>query len=172
MNFLKRLEKGLRAFSDEVSKPQSHADGEAFEDYVRKVNFPSDRYKLLHRSHSYTTNNRDYVESSLKPDFLFEDLENNKKFYVEVKWRAGYYNSEDKIEWCKPYQLKRYKEIDKNEHKVFILLGIGENSDDPEQITLFPLSSCNFCALYDSFFDKYLFYPGKPVFSNYLWSLK
>lgn len=172
MSVVKKLIKGIKAFSNEVNKPASFEKGEEFEEYVRKYIFPKSDYDLIHKTHDYNSNNGDYVESSLKPDFKFRDKKNAKEFYVEVKWRKGVYNRENKIEWCNPKQLKRYTSIDKNEDKVFIVLGFGDKAERPEEIVLFPMSGCKYNALYDSFLDKYSFYVGKPVFSGYLWKMK
>jgi hypothetical protein len=172
MSLIKRLGKGLKALTDEMTKPESFVKGEEFEEYVRKILFPHSDFKLLHKTHDYNSNNGDYVESSLKPDFKFRDSKNRKEFYVEAKWRSGVYNRENKISWCNQGQLKRYKAIDKNDAKVFIALGIGDDPLRPDEIALFPISSCNYTALYDSFIDKYSFYVNKPVFSRYLWKLK
>ncbi|WP_421803647.1 hypothetical protein [Flagellimonas sp.] len=166
---LKRIAKAVK---EEINKPQSFAKGEAFEEYVRKFVFPKEHYKLLRRTHDYRSNNEDYIEDSMLPDFDFECIKTGKKFHVEAKFRNGVYNHKDKIEWCKPFQLKRYQELDKVQD-VFIVLGLGNKASRPEEIILFPLKSCTFTGLYDSFLDKYSFpYIDKPVFSSYLWKLK
>lgn len=172
MSLLRKITNGITAFTNEVNKPNSFIKGEAFEDYVRKYIFPKSDYDLVHRTHDYNSNNGDYVESSLKPDFMFRDKKNGKEFYVEAKWRKGIYNRENKIEWCNDKQLKRYKAIDKNENKVFVILGFGDKPTYPKEIVIFPMKGCNYNALYDSFLDRYSFYVNKPVFSDYLWKLK
>lgn len=172
MGLIKRLSKGLKLLTNEMTKPDSFVKGEDFEEYVRKTLFPSSNFQLVHKTHDYNSNSRDYIESSLLPDFKFRDMKNGKEFYVEVKWRRGQYNREDKITWCNPNQLKRYKSIDRNESKVFIALGLGVKPLRPDEIALFPVSGCNFCDLYGSFIKKYSFYVNKPVFSGYLWKLK
>lgn len=172
MSILKKFTKGLQAFSNEVNKPSSFEKGEAFENYVREYLFPIQDYDLVHKTHDYHSNNGDYVESSLKPDFKFRDKKTKKEFYVEVKWRKGFYNKQYKVEWCNTQQLRRYKAIDKKEDKVFVVLGFGDKPARPEEIILFPMSSCNYTGLYDSFLDNYSFYVDKPVFSGYLWKLK
>lgn len=169
MGLLNRISKVLK---NEMIKPQSFVKGEAFEKYVREILFPQSDYILVHKTHDYNSNNGDYIESSLKPDFLFRDKKTGKQFYVEAKWRSGYYNRENKIEWCNEKQLKRYKAIDKNDNKVFIVLGFGDKPTAPKEIVLFPLSACNYCALFDSFLNKYTFYVKKSVFPEFLWKLK
>lgn len=172
MGILRVFGKMLEAGFDEATKPESFRKGEKFEQYVRDVVFPKSTFTLVHKTHDYKGNRGDYVESSLKPDYLFRKKKSRKEFYVEVKWRSGYYNKEIKIEWCNQKQLKRYKAINKNEAKVFVIIGFGDYPDDPDGIVLFPLDACNYTGLYDSFLDKYNFYAGKPVFPGYLWKLK
>jgi hypothetical protein len=172
MSLLRKITNGITAFTNEVNKPDSFAKGEEFEEYIRKYTFPKLNYDLIHRTHDYNSNNGDYVESSLKPDFKFRDKKTGKEFYVEVKFRKGVYNFKNKIEWCNEKQFKIYKAIEKNESKVFIALGFGDKASKPLEIILFPVSGCNYNALYDSFLNKYSFYKDKPVFSDYLWKLK
>lgn len=161
----------VKAVTDEVLKPASFVKGEDFENYVREVVFPKQHYKLVNRTHNYQTNKEDYVDNSLLPDFELQCLETKKKFHVEVKFRKGTYNKNDKIEWCKSYQLKRYKSIDKAQ-PVFLAMGIGDSPKKPDEVFIIPMSSINFCEFYDSFLDRYSFYVDKPIFSSYLWRLK
>lgn len=172
MSFLRSLEKGIKAFTNEAAKPESFYKGEAFEEYIRQFTLPTKDYDLLHKTHDYNNNKKDFVESSLYPDYLFRDKRTGKEFFVEVKFRNGFYDNKNMISWCNYNQLKRYKEIDEQGKKVFIVLGLGDYPKRPHALFLFPLSGCNFCKLYDSFLEKYSFYPDKPVFSSYLWKLK
>ena len=172
MSLIKKFNRGIKALKNELTKPDSFVKGEEFEEYVRTYLFPLSDYDLVHKTHDYNSNNEDYVESSLKPDFELRDRKTGEEFFVEAKWRSGRYNRENKIEWSNQKQLRRYKAIDKNEHKVFIVLGFGDTPQRPEEIILFPISGCNYYALFDSFLDKYSFYVDKPVFSEYLWRLR
>lgn len=171
MNRFKRLLKGSKKFFDEINKPDSFVKGEEFEDYVRKYMFPQDNYQLIHKTHNYENNRDDFVESSLLPDFKLRDLKNGREFYVECKFRNGYLNQKDQIEWCNKNQLKRYQRIHKNDAPVFIALGFGDKGSYPEDLCLFSLREAKWTGLYPSFLDKYEFYLDKPVFSGYLWKL-
>ena len=104
------------------------------------------------------------------PDYKFRCKETSKEFYVEVKFREGAYYK-NKVEWCKPYQLKRYKEIDQKEAPVYLTLGLGDKASKPTELFIIPIARIDYCAFYDSFLDKYSFYVEKPVFSSYLWKL-
>lgn len=166
-----KILRGVKRFAEEVNKPDSFVKGEAFEEYVRQNPFPMDRYKLIHRSHDYNTNQSDYVESSLLPDFKFRDLATNKEFFVECKFRSGVYSRGSKIEWCSKSQLHRYLKVHKEIAPVFIALGIGSKAKRPDEIILFNIETGSYTGLYDTFLDQYSFYVDKPVFSGYLWKL-
>ncbi|GAB5399302.1 MAG: hypothetical protein Aureis2KO_08870 [Aureisphaera sp.] len=172
MNFLRRVENGFRVFTKEVTKTDSFSKGEEFEEYVRKVLFPQARFQLLHKSQDHDTHRDDVPQSSLRPDFKFRDTKNGQEFYVEAKWRNGSFAKDNKIQWCNKNQLKHYKTIDEYDSKVFVVLGLGESPKQPNEVVLFPMSSCNFNSLYDTFLNKYAFYLGRPVFSGYLWNLR
>ncbi len=170
MNIIKAIGKGIKTISDELNKPESFSKGEAFEEYIRQYTFPKERFDLIHKTHNYQANKEDYVESSLYPDFKLRCKETSKVFYLEVKFRQGAYHK-NKIEWSKPYQLKRYKAIAEEGIPIFLALGLGDNPKKPTEIFIIPIDKIEFCAFYDSFLDKYSFYIDKPVFSSYLWKL-
>src|SRR5690606_41378594 len=67
----------------------------------------------LHISHM--TNTDIYTLSLHDALPIFRDKKSGKEFYVEAKWRAGYYTRGNKIQWCNQNQLNRYKKLDKAE---------------------------------------------------------
>ena len=119
MGLISILSKGLNAMIDEALTPESFKMGEKYEIYVREFLFVKNYYDLLERTHNYSTNSKDYVHSSLKPDFKFRDKWTKKEFYVESKFRTNDYKG--KIVWCNDTQLKRYQEYSK-ECPVFLIL--------------------------------------------------
>jgi len=166
-----RLFRGLRAFFQEIFKPESFVKREAFENYVRNKIFPLSNYHLIYKTPNYNENRKDYIETTLYPDFMFREKDSDKSFFVEAKWRNGEYRKKGKIPWSYTKQLKRYKAVDK-EDKVFIILGVGGKPSNPDKIALFPVSGCNYIELYDKFIDKYSIPVNKPVSAKYLWRLK
>jgi len=74
------------------------------------------------------------VQDSEEPDFKFRVIRTGKAFWVEAKYLSRYY--ENKVECYKPYQLKRYKEID-NKCPVYITLGLGGEPDSQDQVFLY-----------------------------------
>jgi len=168
MGLLNKLKRIAEAVTNEITKPESFVKGDDFENYVREVVFPSNKYELVHKTHSYQDNKNDYIESTLYPDFLFRCKKTNKEFYVEAKYRSDFYKN--KVEWSYPKQLKRYKEINKKK-KVFVCLGLGGEPKYPDYIFIIPISKLKYTGLYESFLKDYNFYIDKPVFPSYLWKL-
>ena len=169
MGLLSILGKGLKAMLDEASTPESFKEGQNFENYVRDYLFIDKYYDLLERTHDYNTNRRDYVESSLKPDFTFRDRLTKKVFYVEAKFRTGTY--EGKIIWCNDSQLQRYRQYHK-EKPVFLILGMGEDAKNPEFLSLMTLNEAKYKGLFPSYAEQFEVRLDKPIASKELWERK
>lgn len=166
MGILSILGKGLKAMIDEATTPESFKTGQKFEEYVRATLFVDNYYDLLERTHDYNTN-KDYVQSSLKPDFKFRDKWSKKEFYVEAKFRTGLYNN--KIVWCNEKQLARYFDYNK-EKPVFLILGMGENPTSPNFLSLIPLNQAKYTGLFPAHAKKIEIDVGKAVSSKKLWT--
>jgi hypothetical protein len=166
MGLLSILGKGIQAMIDEATTPESFKIGQKFEDYVRELLFIERYYDILERTHDYNTNSKDYVESSLKPDFKFRDKWTKREFFVEAKFRTGLYNN--KILWCNEKQLVRYQEYNK-QHPVFLILGMGDDPKYPEFLSLIPLSVAKYTGLFTSVAEKYEIELDKPVTSKMVW---
>jgi hypothetical protein len=164
MSFLSVLRTGINAMIDDANTPESFKLGERFENYVRNVLFIESNYVLVERTHNYAANHKDYVESSLKPDFTFRDRKTNKEFYVEAKVRSNTLN--DKIVWCNQKQLDRYNEFNKQK-PVFLILDFGETS---EFLSLIPLSKAKYTGLFPSYAKQFKIEYDKPISSKTLWN--
>jgi hypothetical protein len=151
---IKRLFNALSAFFRELFKPIAFLKGDDFEKCLRKKVFTKANYELVMKTHDFHENNKDYVESSLYPDYLFRDKKSNKEFFVEAKYRENLYQG--KVNWCKDYQFKRYKRLDR-ETPVIIAIGLGSRPDNPSQIFLVPLDKIEYSSLYPKFLDDYEF---------------
>lgn len=172
MSFFEKLQRIVHSASQEWSKPESFAKGEAFEKYLIDYTFPKKDYELVYRTSSFIENKSNYASASKLPDFLFKCRKTGKSFYVEAKFRNGYYWKDNKLEWTYPSQLARYKEVDLRDAPVFIALGIGDKGSSPDYLFLIPLNKVNYCGLYESTLTKYEFFLDRPVFSTYLWKLR
>jgi hypothetical protein len=166
MGIISILSKGIQAMIDEATTPQSFKIGEQFENYVRDCLFVDEYYDILERTHNYKTN-KDFVESSLKPDFKFRDRWTKKEFYVEAKFRTGVQNN--KIIWCNEKQLMRYLHYNK-ERPVFLILGMGDNPKYPDFLSLIPLTQARYTGLFPSHAEKFEIRLDKSISSNILWN--
>ncbi len=154
------LEKAVKAAWAEIIKPDTFAKGEEFQDYVRSRLFPQEEYVCLAITPDYQANKSGFVESSKEPDFKFRSKRSQREFFVETKYRTDYYNGA--IEWCKPYQLRRYKMIDKTT-PVYLVLGVGGRAASPDEIFLMPLKDIKYSRLFPSFLSKYRLSNHQPA---------
>ena len=167
MSFLSIIRTGLNAMIEEANTPESLKRGLQFEDYVQEYLFPKSYYDVLEKTHNYQTNSKSYVEASLNPDFKLRDRFNKKEFYLEAKFRSGFYDG--KLVWCNDKQLQRYQAINKRT-PVFLILGDGGKADWPDHLSLIPLSKAKYTGLFPSFVDHFQIEPERPVSSKMLWS--
>jgi hypothetical protein len=166
MGLLSILEKGVKAMLNEALTPESFKVGQNFEEYVREYIFTDDKYDLLEKTHDYNTNSKDYVESSLKPDYKFRDKATKKEFYVEAKFRTNI--NQGKIVWCNDKQLRRYREYNK-EKPVFLILGMGDDPKNPDFLCLLPLSAAKYTGLFPSYAEQFEIKIDKTIPSKTLW---
>ncbi len=88
MNEFKEILDLLRKVSrTKLNPPKSFLNGEEFEDFTREVLFPKEVYDLLHKTHNYEQNSKDFVENSLLPDYKFRNRDLKIEFYIECKYR-------------------------------------------------------------------------------------
>jgi hypothetical protein len=166
MGLLSIFGKGIGAMIDEAKTPQSFKMRERFENYVRECLFVNNYYDILERAYNYKLS-QEYSQSSLKPDFTFRDRLTNKEFYVKTKFRTGAFN--DKIVWCNDKQLVSYLDYNK-EKPVFLTLGMGDDPEYPEFLSLMPLTEVENTGLFLSDAEKFEIHLHKPVSSKILWA--
>jgi hypothetical protein len=160
MDIFDKIARVTKVALNEINKPDTFVKGDAFEGYVRTQLFVKERYELLNKTHDYTTNKDDYIENTKEPDFRFRSIKTGHEFLVEAKFRSAYYDNA--IEWCKLFQLKRYKAIDKTT-PVYIILGVGKECDAPGEIFLIPLKDIKYTKLFRSFLKDYEIPSSSPV---------
>ncbi|OGN96556.1 MAG: hypothetical protein A2Z77_00900 [Chloroflexi bacterium RBG_13_51_36] len=154
------LTRVVKAAWAEMNKPKTYVKGDEFEDYVRQRLFPKERYDLLHRTHDYRANESDFVETSKEPDFRFRSRRSGREFLVEAKYRSRLYDGA--VEWCKPYQLERYKKINRAT-LVFIAIGLGGLPSSPGHVYLVPVREIPYRSLFPSFLREYEVRAGQWV---------
>ena len=157
MGFISRLTKFI---VDDISTPEGFFKGEDFEKYVREHLFTKSEYILLDKTHDYKSNKGDYIQNTKEPDLKLRSIKSKKEFFVEAKYRARYY--EDTVEWCKPFQLTRYKAIDK-QIPVYIALAVGNEPSSPRQIFFLPVKDIKYTKLFRSFLKKYEVSIDRPI---------
>jgi hypothetical protein len=154
------ITRALGAAWAEITKPATFVAGDEFEQYVRKHLFPKERYDLVHRTHDYEANKNDFVQTSNGPDFRFRSIRSGREFLVEVKYRSRLYQGA--VEWCKPYQLRRYKTNDQTV-PVFVAIGLGGIPDSPGHVYIVPVRHIRYRRLFPSFLRRYEVPPDQYV---------
>lgn len=142
---------GLKIFLEDVvgigDRPKTK--GNRFEQYVLDHIFRDEKYELIEKFSKYDSSVmesffKEHNKKALNPDFYFRNRETKEFFFVECKYRhSTFTNKYGKVvcEICKPYQLKRYKDIQEAYKKqVYICLGFGGESHEPSSVHLIPVS--------------------------------
>jgi hypothetical protein len=146
----------------------AQAKGKRFENHVENL-FPSQWFALKEKTHSSSTNEKRYVESSLNPDFVFMYKPTKEQFAVECKFRSVL-NRDGMLEWAKTDQIKRYQDFSiKKKIPVFIVIGfepyVEDIDDDIEQFMFcIPLNEAKYPAFTDNYISKFERPWNKPFF--------
>ena len=149
---MSKLARAVKAFLEELHKPGTAVKGEEFEHYVRNHLFTREEYDLIAQTHDYSTNESDFVGNSTDPDFKFRSRRSGREFFVEAKYRSRFYRGA--VDWCKPYQLKRYKEIARAV-PVLVAIGVGGRPESPENVYIVPVERIKYRNLLPSFLKYY-----------------
>jgi hypothetical protein len=160
MDLISNVVRVAKVTINEINKPESFVKGDAFENYVRAHLFVKDRYDLLQKTHDYANNKDDYIENTKEPDFKFRSKTTREEFYVEAKYRSGFHDNA--IEWCKPFQLKRYKGID-DKTPVYLVLGTGNEPNSPRQVFFIPIKDIKHTSLISTFLNDYEVSINSPI---------
>ena len=150
----------IKAAWEEIATPESYRKGDEFAAYVRAHLFPKDKYVLVQKTHDYVSKKNDYIESTKEPDFKFRSVESGREFFVEAKYRSNFYDGG--VDWCKPYQLKRYRGIDRKT-RVYVVIGIGRTPDAPAQVFLIPMQQIKHSMLFPPFLKPYEVEVGRCI---------
>jgi len=133
--------------------PDNFAIGHAFEDYVVTL-FNKRRFRLLEwRSDKKATNGVFPLSNSL-PDLEFDTTGRKKyRFAIECKWRKNFYYGG--IDWANGEQIFKYQEYqNQNRIQVYVAIGIGGVSSNPEKLFITPLDHI---CMYTRVFESHLF---------------
>ena len=145
-----------------VTSDDSFVVGLRFENYVNDL-FSKKYFSIVEKTHSTKTNQEQYVESSMNPDFVYRYIPTGELFAVECKYRSGL--NGDFLSWSNPKQLKRYQDFSyKRKIPVFIVIGLDGYDVEPEEMFCIPLKDANYPDLYPSVFNKFSRDPKKSFF--------
>ncbi len=137
--------------------------GLRFEDHVSDL-FSKKYFSIIEKTHSAETNQERYVESSMNPDFVFRYNPTGEMFAVECKYRSRL-NDEGLLNWSYPEQMKRYQQFSYNRKMpVFVVIGLGGDDTEPEEMFVIPLEEAKYPALYPSVFKKFSRPPDRMFF--------
>jgi hypothetical protein len=148
------------AVRDEVNELESYINDDGFEEFVRNTLFPESHYILLNKTHDDTDDVDEFIESLKEPRFKFRIRHNSREFYVEVKYYSVFRNGA--IDWCQPFQLKKYQKIEART-PVYIVIGIGGHPKAPYQISLISLEYLRLPRLYPSFLKEFRVPTGHSI---------
>ena len=132
--------------------------GNEFEDYVIRM-FDPRRFELIHRTPTNKDTNGKFVQSMAYPDLRFREISSGKQFWVEVKYRSRT-EKRGNITWCSYPQLCNYKKARTiSNEPVFIVLGVGGNTKEPDKVYCMDLKNVNYTTLYyNSYKSNRLYY--------------
>ena len=137
--------------------------GQIFEERVNDL-FSKKYFLIAEKTHSTETNQEEYVESSMNPDFIYRYKPTGELFAVECKYRSSLIDG--KLSWSNPKQLKRYQKFQRERNiPVFIVIGLGgEDVSEYKEMFCIPLEEAKYPDLYPSVFKKFSRDPDKPFF--------
>ncbi len=71
------------------------------------------------------------------------------------------------MEWISEKKLNRYRDFERRTGiKTFIVIGLGEYPDDPDEMFCIPLEDIGMTKIYRKFLEKYSRAPRKNFYFN------
>lgn len=139
-NKLRRTYKSIYTRIQSITQPEELLKGREFEDYVLGLfNVQEDGSFVLEEWQGDKTLGSIKPENNSNPDFVFRY--NDKKFAVECKWRRKLDEDLSK-ELFSLKRIENYKAFSRiRKIPVTILLGVGGESCNPDQLYVIPLES-------------------------------
>jgi len=149
----------FRPPSDRRKKPDYYEQGRLFEEYIKDL-FNQESFKLKRWRKSALIPKDTFISDISLPDLeLIFVGKNNYPFAVECKWRTRFRNG--KIKWADPDQISKYIDFEKKRAMpVFIAIGIGGTSSQPNKLFVTPL--CNLIDWPEVYEHQLIRYERKP----------
>lgn len=141
-------------------KPDYYEQGRLFEEYVKNL-FNQDSFKLKRWRKSALIPEDTFISDISYPDLeLIFEGKNKYPFAVECKWRKRFKNG--RINWATQDQIANYLDFErKRAMPVFIAIGIGGISANPEKLFVTPLCNLSMCTLISE--KQLIEYKRKPT---------
>jgi len=136
-----------------MTSDDPYVRGLRFENYVDNL-FSKKYYAIAEKTHSTETNEKQYIESSMNPDFVYRYKPTNELIAVECKYRS--HLDGNFLVWSYPEQLQRYKTFSyKRNIPVYIIIGLGGIDDEPDRLFCIPLEKAKYPNLYPSIYEQF-----------------
>ncbi|MDN7025112.1 hypothetical protein FGU65_09460 [Methanoculleus sp. FWC-SCC1] len=128
-----------------------------FENYVARL-FDPRSYAVVGRNGDSSAANAPH------PDLVFRCRRTGELFAVECEYRSEL-DPEGILEWPDPEQLERCRAFAHERYvPVFVVVGLGGFSDEPECMFVIPLKDAEYPALSPGAFTRYSRNPKEPFF--------
>ena len=154
------MSRAVKAFMEEINKPETYVQGDEFENFVRNKLFPAGKFDLVQKSSDYETSKFDFTGALEEPDFKFRPHEGGREFFIEAKFHSGFHDGA--VDCCNYHQLKHFHELDKSTPLYFVI-GVGMPAAAPQHLYLIPVKDIKNSTLYNYFLKDYPISPSHNV---------
>ena len=117
-----------------------YGKGYQFENYIASL-FPTNVWVIADKTRDFSRILKRPVESDTHPDFTFRHIKTGKIFAVECKYRSYFYKGG--VEWDKRKGENYAMYSRKHKLPVFVAIGVGRSSKNPERLFFCPLEAFN-----------------------------
>lgn len=124
-------------------KSQNYAKGFEFEKYAISL-FNEENWVIERVSSDVSEAVGRYVHSDSWPDLTIKNRRTGRRFSIECKYRSNFCTHRDckQIRWAEEHQIRSYNKFqNKENHLVYVIIGVGGAPSKPERLFLLPLNS-------------------------------
>lgn len=132
-------------------------EGFEFEKYVSDL-FPKSKFDIVKTPTKYEDAIDNDIETNKEPDLCVRIKNTKFRIWIECKYLHNFVKNGEyqNINWTTKNKFDRYKKFESDsKDPVYIAIGIGGTSDNPERLFLAPLDELDFEILYESVYKKY-----------------
>lgn len=127
-----------------ITMPDDVLKGREFEEFVLELLDIKSGKHILKEWRGDKTLGEIYPANNSYPDFIVEEAETKRRIAIECKWRMQL-TSAAMMELFTPDNLIAYRQFSEESHlPVFIVLGVGGNPCEPDNIYIIPLEKASF----------------------------